>query len=114
MLVLDEVEGGTTLYTEGNPGDKVFFVMHGSVKIYNKSKLVATLTAEQGQATTTEGGMPIFGHFALTERSPRQRKAVVAMDSKLLVLPLESWAAFTLAIPDIKGRLKKRVNAYVG
>ena len=114
MLVLDEVEGGTTLYTEGNPGDKVFFVMHGSVKIYNKSKLVATLTAEQGQATTTEGGMPIFGHFALTERSPRQRKAVVAMDSKLLVLPLESWAAFTLAIPDIKGRLKKRVNADVG
>ena len=63
---------------------------------------VATLSAEQGQATSYENGMPVFGQLALVDRNPRQSTAVVsAPDTKLLVLPLESWAACAMAVPDM-------------
>ena len=68
---------------------------------------VATLSAEQGQATSTEHGMPIFGQLALLDRNPRTTTAVCKVDTKLLVLPLESWAAASLALPDIKARLRR-------
>ena len=31
LLILEEYDAGTTLYTAGNPGDRVFLVMNGSV-----------------------------------------------------------------------------------
>jgi len=63
--------------------------------------------SHEGQATTTAHGMPIFGYLARIDRNPRTCTAVCAADTKLLVLPLESWAACTLAVPDLKARLRR-------
>ena len=114
MLVLEEHEAGTTLYGPGNPGDKVFVLMHGSVTVLKSKIQIAALSAEQGQATSAEDGMPIFGHMALVDRgSLRRTSAVCATDAKLLVLPLESWASACMAVPDLKSRLR-RVNEELG
>lgn len=114
LLVLEEYDAGTTLFVPGNPGDKVFIVMHGSVTIMKSTRVIATLSAEQGQATSAEQGMPVFGHMALVDRgSLRRNTAVCATDTKLLVLPLESWASAIMAAPDLTGRLR-RVPVEVG
>ena len=107
LLEQEEHEAGETLYAPGNPGDKVFLLMHGSVTLLKGSVPVASLTAEQGQATSTDHGMHIFGEKAMLDRRPRSLTCRVTSETKLLVLPLEQWAAMTLAVPDFKTRLKK-------
>ena len=108
LLVLEEHAAGTKLYDPGNPGDIVYLLMHGSVTVLKAKAPIATLTAFEGQATSTEGGMPIFGHMALIDRNPRTTGAVCATDCKLLVLPLESWASCLMAVPDLKKRLLRQ------
>ena len=108
ILEQENYEAGEALYAPGNPGDKVFLLMHGSVAFFKGSTPLATLTAEQGSATATEHGMPIFGENAMLDRRPRALTCRVTADSKLLVVPLEQWAAMTMAVPDFKARLKKQ------
>jgi CRP-like cAMP-binding protein len=107
MLEQETHEAGETLYAPGNPGDKVYLLMHGSVCMLKGSVPLATLTAEQGQATSTEHGMAIFGENAMLDRRPRSLTCKVLAESTLLVLPLEQWAAATLAVPDLKARLRR-------
>ena len=61
----------------------------------------------QGKASSLPLGLPVFGEMALVDRSLRTESAVVTSDSKLLVLPLEEFASCTLAVPDIKTRLRR-------
>lgn len=105
LFDIEDVVAGTTIFEAGSPGDRVFLLMHGAVSLLRGQLSVATLTAEQGQATSMEHGMPVFGELAMVDRRPRSTKAVATVDSKLLVLPLEQWAACTLAVPDLKSRL---------
>ena len=62
---------------------------------------------EQGQAAISEAGLPIFGEMAMLDRKPRVAAAVAASDCKLLVLPVDQFAACMLVVPDIKQRLRK-------
>ena len=71
------------------------------------SLLLSTLCAEQGQAATTNLGLPVIGEFAMIDRRPRNASAVCATDTKLLVLPYDQFAAFFLFVPDIKPRLRR-------
>lgn len=107
LLNLEEVEAGTILYSVGNPGDRVLLLLHGSVTILKGSTPLTTLSAVQGQAATTPEGLPIFGELALLDRRPRVLKAVVASNAKLLVLPVEQFAAAALAMPDVRQRLRR-------
>ena len=45
--------------------------------------------------------------MAVLDRKPPVNAAVVTADAKLLVLPVEQFAACTLAVPDFKARLRK-------
>jgi CRP-like cAMP-binding protein len=112
ILLPEEAEIGATLFSPGNPGDKVYLLMHGSITILKGKRPIATLSAEQGQATSSELGLPIFGYLAMVDRSPRTISAVAAADSKLLVLPLEQWAAAQVAMPDLKKRLVRNKDLY--
>ena len=86
---------------------QVYIVMHGSIDICKGSLVLTTLTAEQGQAASTEAGLPVFGEMAMLDRKPRIAAAVVATDCKLLVLPVEQFAACMLIVPDIKARMRR-------
>jgi CRP-like cAMP-binding protein len=43
----------------------------------------------------------------LLDRRPRTAHARAVTDLKLLVLPVEQFAACTLAVPDLKARLRR-------
>lgn len=93
----------------GNPGDKVYILMHGSVVISKGATMIGTLAAEQGQSANgvSELGLPVFGEMAMLDRKPRMATATAATDCKLLVLPIEQFAACMLLVPDIKARLRQ-------
>ena len=110
LLALEEPPAGTVLFREGNPGDKVFIMMHGSVQIMKGSLMLSMLKAEQGQAAAgakNDVGLPVFGEMALLDRRPRVATAVTVTDCKLLVLPVDQFAAAMLIIPNIKARLRR-------
>lgn len=107
FLEPEECPAGTPLYGAGNPGDKVYVLMHGAVTLLRGKVTVATLSVEQGQASNTEHGLPIFGERAMLDRQPRSLAAVATADCKLLVLPLEQWAACSISVPELKSRLRK-------
>lgn len=107
LLQLEEHPAGTKLFAMGNPGDKVYIIMHGAVSIYKGKQLVQRLQAEQGQAATSEMGLPVFGEMALIDRKPRVASAVCDTDSKLLVLPNDQFASCMMTVPDIKARLRR-------
>jgi len=107
LFALEEHTAGTQLFAMGNPGDKVYIIMHGSVNILKGSLLLQTLHAEQGQAATSDLGLPVFGEMAMLDRKPRNAAAHCVSDVKLLVLPHEQFAACMLIMPDIKARLRR-------
>ena len=51
--------------------------------------------------------MPIFGEGALLDRRPRSLVAVATSECKMLVLPVEQFAAASLAVPDLRARLRR-------
>lgn len=108
LLSLEDLAAGTELYQIGSPADKLYILTHGRVDIVKGAHVLAKLEATQGQAANLPPfGLPIFGEMAVLDRKPRVNAAVVTADAKLLVLPVEQFAACTLAVPDFKARLRK-------
>ena len=107
LFALEEAPAGKTIFNMGAPGDKVYILLHGSCQMIKGREVLQTMRAEQGQASTTEYGLPVFGEMALLDRKPRIAAAVAMSDCKLLVLPHEQFAASMLIVPDIKARLRK-------
>jgi len=115
LFTLEEHEAAVKIFDYGMPGDKVYILFHGSVSMRKRDGTVfATLVAEQGQAagkgSTDQGvgaGLPVFGEMAMIDRSTRMAAAVTATATKLLVLPVEQFAACMLLVPDIKSRLRR-------
>ena len=102
-----QCEAGTPLYGAGHPSDKVFLLMDGAVTFLKGKAPLAGLAATQGQATSTEHGLPIFGEKAMLDRKPRALSCVATSPCKLLVLPLETWAAVSMEVPELKMRLRR-------
>ena len=109
LFSLEEWPAGTSLFDVGNPGDKVYMLMHGSITVSKGQLVLATLTAEQGvRATSASGsGLPVFGEMAMLDRKPRVAAARCATDVKLLVLPVDQFTLATMIVPDIKSRLRR-------
>ena len=107
LLSLEEHPSGSKLFSIGSPGDKVFIMMHGAVSIYKGKTRLSQLHAEQGQAASSSLGLPIFGEMALIDRKPRVVSVVCDMDCKLLVLPVDQFAAAMFILPDLKARLRR-------
>lgn len=107
LFFLEEHEAGTKLFDVGNPGDKVYILMHGSITIQKGKQVLNTLVSEQGTSAKTEAGLPVFGEMAMIDRKTRMAAAYAATDCKLLVLPVEQFAACMLLVPDIKARLRR-------
>lgn len=80
---------GTTLFQEGEPGDSLYIVLSGKVKLGRRSpdgreNLVAIM-----------GPADQFGELSLFDPGPRTATAVVVTDARLARLPkaaLQKWA----------------------
>ena len=83
-------ERGTVLFTEGDPGDRLFIVLSGKVKLSRRSR-----DGREGLMALL-GPTDHFGDFELLDGGPRVAAATVVSDARLAVLPktvLDRWIA---------------------
>jgi serine/threonine protein phosphatase PrpC len=88
-----EAAVGQVIFREGDPGQAMYMVLHGSIEIRANGTLVATVE---------EGG--IFGEMALIDDSPRSATAEVSASCELACLGREEFQAILhhdcdLAVP---------------
>jgi CRP-like cAMP-binding protein len=73
---------GTTIFREGDPGEEMYIIQSGQVKIAKH-----TSTGEQTLVILSEGDF--FGEMAVIDNEPRSASAIAHADTKLIVLNQE-------------------------
>ena len=79
-VVMEYYPVGYTLFSEGDPGNKMYLIKTGSVDVIRGKAIVATL-----------GHGDFFGEMALGSDEPRSATIRVKEDVELLVLTKESF-----------------------
>jgi CRP/FNR family transcriptional regulator, cyclic AMP receptor protein len=95
LLTVREVERGTPLFYRGDPGDAMYLIETGRVRISVKD-------ADGHDATLAdlrEG--EFFGEMAILDEQPRSADATVVTNSRLAVLSRDDFRAFLHKNPDI-------------
>jgi len=88
------VKAGEVLFREGDPGDGLFVVMKGSVRISKQS-------ASGEEALAVLESPSFFGEMALIDNSARAADAIVNEDSALFFIPLQGLRSLIEAQPRI-------------
>jgi len=79
---------GQSVFSEGQPGDVMYAVTEGEVKIVLHGQLLETIG---------EGG--IFGELALLDDRPRSASAVAGTDCKVAVIDLKRFGVLVQQAP---------------
>lgn len=90
-----EAEGGTVLFSEGDLGDYICFVIDGTIEIIKESK-----TGENVKIASLSRGMSI-GEMSVIDNSPRSATAIVRGESSFLVLKKQGFDAILSDYPEI-------------
>jgi len=95
LLTMREVASGTPLFHRGEPGDSMYLVENGRVRISVKD-------ADGHDTTLAEMGKgDFFGEMSLLDGNARSADATVSVDSRLAVLPRADFRSFLRKNPDI-------------
>ncbi len=70
-----DVAEGATIFEEGDPGDNLFLILEGEVRIEHGGRHIATLTERD-----------VLGELAVLDKEPRSADAIAATDARLLRL----------------------------
>lgn len=89
---------GEVVFHQGDPGDALFIIQSGAIKI-----LLPSDTGDEAILTTLQTG-DFFGELALLDGAPRSATAVALERSELLVLPRERFLEL-LGEPTIRDAL---------
>ena len=90
-----EAPRGTTLFQEGEPGDSLYIVLEGKVKLGRRSSDGReNLVAVMGPADQ-------FGELSLFDTGPRTATAVVVTDARLARLPKQALQTWVQERPQI-------------
>jgi CRP-like cAMP-binding protein len=90
-----EAPRGTTLFQEGEPGDSLYIVLEGKVKLGRRSSDGReNLVAVMGPADQ-------FGELSLFDPGPRTATAVVVTDARLARLPKQALQTWVQERPQI-------------
>lgn len=90
-----QVPAGTVLFREGSPGDALYIVLRGEVRI---AKAVPG-TGEEVLGVLPAGST--CGEMSLLDGHPRSATAVVARRASLLVIPQAAFARFLEERPEL-------------
>ena len=88
LMKQENYPAGHVLFEKGAPGDAMYMVLAGRVRIFTRDSLGNEITL------SFMDPVRIFGDFSLLDNSPRSASAVVEQDSTLMRLSGEEFAAF--------------------
>ncbi|MCI0413119.1 cyclic nucleotide-binding domain-containing protein [bacterium] len=95
-LNLRHFEEGAVVVKEGDPGDSLFVVVHGEVRVLTRTPL----NKEVFLANLGEG--EFFGEIALLTGKPRTATIITNTRSELLELTKEDYEKIILRYPNVK------------
>jgi CRP/FNR family transcriptional regulator, cyclic AMP receptor protein len=95
LITTRDVAAGTALFQRGEPGDSMYVIEQGSVRISVKDT--------EGHDTTLAemGNGEFFGEMSLLDGHARSADATTSADSRLAVLPRADFRMFLRKNPDI-------------
>lgn len=95
LLTVRDVPSGTPLVSRGDPGDAMYLIETGRVRISVKD-------ADGHDATLAElGSGEFFGEMAIIDGQPRSADVTVMTNARLAVLSRENFRSFLHSNPDI-------------
>lgn len=94
---------GTTIFVENMPGESLFMIVRGVVKI---SKMLAE---GEEKILVVLGADEVFGEMALLDSGPRAATARIAENSILLILKRSSFDAFCLQYPALGLKILRNI-----
>jgi CRP/FNR family cyclic AMP-dependent transcriptional regulator len=95
LLTTREIGAGTPLFHRGEPGDSMYLVENGCVRISVKD-------ADGHDTTLAEMGKgDFFGEMSLLDGNARSADATASVDTRLAVLPRADFRSFLRKNPDI-------------
>jgi len=95
---------GTVLFREGEPGEKMYVIRSGRVKITKK-------ISDSEMTLAVLGGGEFFGEMALLEGLPRSAGATVVEKAVLIELENEAFETLVRKNGEIAVRLMRRLSA---
>lgn len=88
-LIKRTYAAGDVVYSRGEPGDAIYLIRRGSVKIF------APLGAGRTRHIATFGRGDFFGGLAFLDNQPRGNDAVAASETEFFILSLEQFNRLT-------------------
>lgn len=102
-VVMEYYPAGHVLFSEGDPGDKMYVIKSGSVEVIRGQAVIAELGTDR-----------FFGEMALVSDGPRNATIKVKTDAELLVLTKDDFHHLLQTNPTIATMVSyevvKRVN----
>lgn len=95
---------GQTIFEEGDPGDKLYFVDRGEVEV-----LISSPAGEERRVALLRDG-DYFGEIALLEDVPRTATVRTRVSSTLLVLDRKRFLGLLQAAPDLRAAFERGVE----
>jgi CRP/FNR family transcriptional regulator, cyclic AMP receptor protein len=96
---------GEVIFHQGDPGDALFIVMSGAIKI----SLPSDMGDEAILATLRSGD--VFGELALLDGAPRSASATALEATETLVLPRQQFRALIATEPAVRDSLLASIAA---
>jgi CRP-like cAMP-binding protein len=85
---------GTIVFREGDPGEGMYVITRGKVKIVK-------IVDGKPQILSTLGEGQFFGEMAIINREPRSASAIVSGDSEILEIPAAGFQLLISKSPEI-------------
>ena len=103
---LRRFEAGSTVFRQGEPGDEMFVILAGKVRIESQGR--------QGPVTLEElESGSIFGEMSLLERVPRSASAIAVEPTTLIAIREDRLRAAIAAEPELAMRMLRALSARV-
>ena len=90
IAVEEPRESGEIIFSEGEPGDALYLVLDGRVRVHHQEKMVAEL-----------GERECFGEMALLDSAPRSATVTTVNDTNLLKIARDEFHEILTDKPEI-------------
>lgn len=104
-FVVERYTEGATVFEEGDPGDKLYFVDRGEVDV-----VITLPTGEEKRSAVLRDG-DYFGEMALLQETPRTAAVRVRAPSTLLALTRDQFLDLLDAVPDLREAFERGMEA---